>query len=99
MPGQTPSQTVGPFFSHALAPDHPSFRRVAANRLAEPAAPALRIRIEGRVTDGGGDPVPDALLEIWQADPSGAYPDGSRPFRGFGRAATDGAGRYWFETL
>lgn len=99
MPGQTPSQTVGPFFSHAMTPDHPSFRRVAANRLAAPTAPGLPIRIEGRVTDGAGDPVPDAMLEVWQAGPAGAYPDGSRPFRGFGRASTDKAGRYWFETV
>lgn len=92
MPGQTPSQTVGPFFSHALTPDHPALDRLAGNRL--PAASGTPIRIEGRVTDGAGDPVTDALIEIWQPGPGG-----SRRFRGFGRAATDEAGGYWFETV
>ena len=58
------------------------------------------------VTDGAGDPVPDALLEIWQADADGHVPtaagslhrDGCT-FTGWGRAATDDEGRYTFSTV
>lgn len=99
MPSQTPSQTVGPFFSHALTPGQPSVRAVAGNRLADETTPGTPIRIEGRVSDGAGNPVPDAMIEIWQADHLGNYPDGSRRFRGFGRASTDATGAYWFETV
>jgi protocatechuate 3,4-dioxygenase alpha subunit len=89
--GPTPSQTVGPFFSLGMMRD-------GWNLLA--GAEGDRIRIEGRVVDGDGKPVPDALVEIWQADARGNYPDPSRPgFSGFGRAGTDDEGRYWFETI
>ena len=74
----TPSQTVGPFFALGLreAP-----RLVAAG---EPGA----VRLEGVVYDGAGDPVPDAVVEIWQAD------------RGlWGRCCTDAGGRYGFLTV
>jgi protocatechuate 3,4-dioxygenase alpha subunit len=56
-----------------------------------------RVRIEGRVLDGDEAPVDDALVELWQADASGNY--GSDDFLGFGRAATDADGRFWFETV
>jgi protocatechuate 3,4-dioxygenase alpha subunit len=68
----TPSQTIGPFFSVGLIwADGPDV--VAAGI---PGA----VRIGGRVTDGAGDPVPDALVETWQADPDGcfAHPDDPR---------------------
>jgi protocatechuate 3,4-dioxygenase alpha subunit len=88
--GPTPSQTIGPFFSVALpAPDEA--------RLVEPGAPGA-ITLEGTVRDGAGEPVDDALLEIWQADPTGRFgPDAA--LRGFGRCLTDGAGRYAFVTV
>jgi protocatechuate 3,4-dioxygenase, alpha subunit len=87
----TPSQTVGPFFSLGLL--HQPW-----NVLVPPDADD-RIRIEGRVLYGDGDPLPDAMLEIWHAGRDGRYPDQSRPgFPGFGRAGTDEEGRYWFET-
>jgi protocatechuate 3,4-dioxygenase alpha subunit len=87
----TPSQTVGPFFSLGLL--HQPW-----NVLAPPDADD-RIRIEGRVLDGDGEPVPDAIVEIWHAGRDGRYQDPSRPgFSGFGRAGTDEDGRYWFET-
>ena len=64
------------------------------------------VQLTGRVLDGAGEPVPDALLEIWQADASGAVVrraglTASRrlPFTGWGRAATDNAGRYRFTTV
>ncbi len=97
--GPTPWQTVGPFFHYALPYDTGSLV-VGADR---PGAFTLR----GQVYDGGGDPVPDALVEVWQADESGAFatepgifeapaPDG---FRGFGRCATDVDGAYSFTTV
>jgi protocatechuate 3,4-dioxygenase alpha subunit len=95
--GLTPSQTVGPFFSHALPwPDGPYV--VAAG-----TAGAFWLR--GRVLDGAGDPVPDALVESWQADPAGrfAHPDDPRgsdvDFRGFGRCPTDADGRWAILTV
>jgi protocatechuate 3,4-dioxygenase alpha subunit len=95
----TPSQTVGPFFAFALPwPDGPH----AADPDTEGA-----IRISGRVLDGEGAPVPDALIETWQADPDGRFdhPDDPRGparrpgFRGFARCGTDGDGRYEIVTL
>jgi protocatechuate 3,4-dioxygenase alpha subunit len=85
----TPSQTVGPFFSHALPwPDGPHV--VAADA---PGACWLR----GVVLDGAGQPVPDALVESWQADPAGGPAGGG--FRGFGRCPTDDAGRWAIRTV
>jgi len=95
--GCTPSQTVGPFLSIALPwDDGPEL--VSADF-------AGAIRIEGRVLDGAGEPVPDGLVEIWQADPDGRFdhpddPRGARPgFRGFGRCPTDDRGEFWFRTV
>ena len=99
MPEPTASQTIGPFFRHAL--ERPAWSDLTAGTHAE------RIRISGRVFDGDGDPVHDALLEIWQANGAGkfAHPDDSQQkpldagFRGFGRACTDAAGAYAFTTV
>jgi protocatechuate 3,4-dioxygenase alpha subunit len=94
----TPGQTVGPFFGYALPyPGGPE--------LVPPAHPDA-VRLTGLVLDGDGAPVPDALLEIWQAAPDGSAPrlsgslrrDGFT-FTGWGRAATDNNGRYSFSTL
>jgi protocatechuate 3,4-dioxygenase, alpha subunit len=57
---RTPSQTVGPFFGFALP-----FPTDAD--AAPPGSPGA-IRIEGQLLDGAGEPVPDGLLEAWQAD-------------------------------
>lgn len=96
--GCTPSQTVGPFLAIVLPwPDGPEV--VAAG------APGA-VTITGTLVDGAGEPVPDGLIETWQADPDGrfAHPDDPRGpaaagFRGFGRCPTDAAGRYWIRTL
>ena len=98
----TSSQTVGPFFAPALL-------REDARRhvLTGPETVGERIRIEGRVLDGDGLPVPDALVEIWQANAHGHYhhpaDQGSAPldpsFLGFGRSGTGEDGSYWFETI
>ena len=96
--GATPSQTVGPFFR--LGMDRPEW-----SDLTRGGARGEKIAIEGRVLDGDGAPVDDAVLEIWQADAEGSYdhPDDGRPadprFHGFGRAMTDEAGRYRFVTI
>ncbi|MCP2182854.1 protocatechuate 3,4-dioxygenase subunit alpha [Prauserella alba] len=93
----TPGQTVGPFFHYALPYDD-------GPRLAPAGAPDT-IRLHGTVYDGAGAPVPDALLEVRQADTSGRVPatEGSLRrdgrFTGWGRAATDRAGRYAFTTV
>src|SRR2546430_2186074 len=94
----TPTQTVGPFLHLVLPwPDGPD---------VVPAGTPGLLRIAGRVFDGAGAPVPDALVESWQADPDGrfAHPDdprGAAPagFRGFGRCPTDAEGRYAIHTV
>ena len=97
MRGTTPSQTVGPFLSLGLPwPDGPE---VVARET--PGA----IRIHGHLIDGAGDPVPDGLIETWQAGPDGRFdhPDDPRGrvagFRGFGRAATAEDGSWEVFTL
>jgi protocatechuate 3,4-dioxygenase alpha subunit len=79
----TPSQTVGPFFSFGLC-SRPASEVVAGGTL----------RVEGRVLDGAGEPVPDAMVEVWQADTRGRYHGDS----GWGRCGTDGEGRFAFTT-
>jgi protocatechuate 3,4-dioxygenase alpha subunit len=94
----TPSQTIGPFLAIGLPwPDGP---------YVVPEGTAGAITIGGTVRDGAGEPVTDAMIETWQADPDGtfAHPDdprggGTGGFRGFGRCPTDAAGRYRFITL
>lgn len=98
----TSSQTVGPFFAPALLRE--DARR---NVLAQPETIGERIRIEGYVLDGDREPVPDAMVEIWQANAHGRYnhPADQGPasldpsFLGFGRSGTAEDGSYWFETV
>ena len=94
----TPGQTIGPFFGYAL-PYPGGAELVSRDR---PGA----IRLHGRVVDGDGQPVPDALVELWQADPhgrvaaqAGSLHRDSWTFTGWGRCATDNVGRYSFTTL
>lgn len=82
----TPSQTVGPFLSIGMRlPDGP---------FVVPEGTPGAVWLRGRVTDGNGELVPDALIETWQADPDGRFdhpddPRGAvRGFRGFGRSET-----------
>jgi protocatechuate 3,4-dioxygenase alpha subunit len=65
--GQTPSQTVGPFFAYGLTPEQYGypFTQIASGRIE---AQGDKIKITGQVLDGNGDPVVDALVEIWQPD-------------------------------
>ncbi|MEX0427804.1 protocatechuate 3,4-dioxygenase subunit alpha [Nocardioides sp. DS6] len=94
----TPGQTVGPFFGQALPYDGDS--------TLVPAGRADAIRLHGWVRDGQGQPVPDAMIEIWQADAEGTIvqQEGSLhrdgwTFTGWGRAATDLTGHYTFSTV
>jgi len=96
----TPSQTVGPFF-------HIGLPAPATSELVPPDHEGA-VRIVGAVFDGNGEPVSDALLEIWQANSAGRYahPEDTRDelpredgFMGFGRCATDAEGRFEFVTV
>jgi protocatechuate 3,4-dioxygenase alpha subunit len=97
----TPSQTVGPFFSLGL--DRPEWTDLTRGH-----PQGERIVIGGRVLDGDGVPVPDAVVEIWQANAAGRYAHPEDPqtdkaldpnFGGFGRVATDAEGRFHFTTI
>ena len=80
----TPSQTVGPYFRIGLC------ERPAAEVVSQGAPEAFQLR--GRVLDGAGEPVSDALVEVWTADAEGRY----RADFGWGRCGTDEQGRYAF---
>jgi protocatechuate 3,4-dioxygenase alpha subunit len=101
--GITPSQTVGPYFHFSLTPTDYDFRGIAGDNLITPDAVGEQIRIAGRLIDGAGDPVVDAMIEIWQADGAGRYagsePRANSSFRGFGRAATGKDGGFAFTTV
>ncbi len=96
----TPSQTVGPYLRIAL-------ETLSGEQLAGEDVAGERVTIEGRVVDGNGRPVPDGLVEIWQANSYGRYnhPEDARDlpldagFTGFGRLPTDAEGRYRFRTV
>src|SRR5581483_9706661 len=108
---ETPSQTAGPYVHIGLIPHQAGFeifRNNFSNVLAGPNTRGERILIEGRVLDGTGTPVRDALIEIWQANSEGRYnhPGDTQSkkldedFRGWGRAGTDfRTGLYSFETV
>jgi len=111
--GQTPWQTVGPFFHYCLTwkggsdltgqstagarvdliaegHDHLASHSLGSPAVGEP------IELTGQVLDGAGDPVPDAMLELWHADGAGRYPS---DFSTFGRCAVDDDGRFQFTTV
>ena len=97
----TPGQTVGPFF--ALGLDRPEWADMTRHN-----PDGERIVIEGRVLDGDGAPVPDALIELWQANAAGRYdhladeqPDKKidAHFHGYGRVATDAQGNFQVKTV
>jgi protocatechuate 3,4-dioxygenase, alpha subunit len=97
----TPGQTVGPFF--ALGLDRPEWADLTRG---DPQGE--RIIIEGQVLDGDGAPVPDAMIELWQANAAGRYDHVEDTqadkkidahFHGYGRAATDPQGRFTIITI
>ncbi len=106
---ETPSQTAGPYVHIGLAPGAAGFaiyEQELGWDIAGPNAKGERIRIEGRVIDGTGNPVKDVLLEAWQANAEGTYahPEGGgdveEGFRGWGRVITDfETGEWGFDTV
>lgn len=94
------SQTVGPYLRIGLS-------WLTTKRVAAADCPGEHMEITGRVLDGDGKPVNDAVVEIWQADSQGRYahPEDAEAgkittgFRGFGRAPTDEEGRFGFFTI
>jgi protocatechuate 3,4-dioxygenase alpha subunit len=96
----TTSQTVGPYL-------HIGLTWLNTDEIAPPGVSGERVKIAGRIVDGQGTPVPDAVVEIWQADHEGrfAHPEDRRAgqvdagFRGFGRIPTDAEGRFRFSTI
>ena len=96
----TTSQTVGPFFSIGLD-------RLRTDNLAGPGISGERLTLEGRVLDGDGQPVPDAMIEIWQANAHGkhAHLEDTQQktlepaFSGYGRVPTDDKGQFRFVTI
>ncbi|QDW41657.1 protocatechuate 3,4-dioxygenase subunit alpha [Bradyrhizobium sp. KBS0727] len=105
--GVTPSQTVGPYFAYGLTPNSQyDWNDAFSNNLVTADTSGERIRVEGRVFDGDGQPMPDCMLEIWQADAQGRFSDPqdkralpNSSFRGFGRIGTDANGGYAFDTI
>ena len=99
--GQTPSQTVGPFFAYGLTPEQYGydFASLATPSLVDENTPGERIRLIGQVFDGEGTPVNDAIVEILQADADGKF--GTSGFLGFGRCGTGTTpdNRYFFDTI
>jgi protocatechuate 3,4-dioxygenase, alpha subunit len=96
----TTSQTVGPFFSIG-------FTWLKKDNLAGPGVSGERITIQGCVVDGDNNPVPDAVLEFWQADSQGSFAHNTNQqkkpqaedFQGFGRIATGENGKFSFTTI
>jgi protocatechuate 3,4-dioxygenase alpha subunit len=96
----TTSQTIGPFFEIGC-------RWLHQDNLAGEGIAGERVTIQGRVLDGDGTPVPDAFLEIWQANSHGKYahPEDTQDkplepgFTGFGRVPVDAKGTFRFETI
>jgi len=98
----TSSQTVGPFFHDAMMRED-----ARCDVLVSDTTEGKRIRVEGRVLDGDGAGVPDAVIEIWQANHHGRYnhPSDTRDlpldpaFTGYGRIATQSDGKFCFTTI
>lgn len=105
--GVTPSQTVGPYFAYGLTSNgRYDWNDAFSNNLVTPDTSGERVRVEGRVFDGDGQPVPDCMLEIWQADAQGRFSDPqdkralpNSSFKGFGRCGADANGGYAFDTI
>jgi protocatechuate 3,4-dioxygenase, alpha subunit len=102
----TAIQPIGPFYHFALTPGWETGDR-SAGVMAGPAARGERARLTVRLLDRDGNPVTNAMIELWQADAGGKYnhpadaqeKTADPAFRGFGRLATDGEGLCVFETV
>ena len=96
----TSSQTIGPYL-------HIGMTWLVEESLARPEVEGERVSVAGRIVDGDGAPVTDAMIEIWQANAQGRYahPEDARDlpldegFSGWGRIVTDSDGRFRFHTI
>ena len=96
----TSSQTIGPYL-------HIGLTWLVTDKIAGPEIAGERVTVEGRIVDGDGAPVNDAVVEVWQANAAGRYahPEDTQDkplepgFRGFGRVMTDDDGRFAFSTI
>lgn len=103
----TPSQTVGPYFKYGLTPGSDyAWNDAFGNDLVTADVSGERIRIIGQVFDGDGKVIPDAMMEIWQADAQGRFADPqdtretpNAAFKGFGRCGADAKGGFEFRTI
>src|SRR5262245_32591974 len=92
---ESPSQTAGPYVHIGLTPSREGITGPNVTDLGTGpiSSPGLRITITGHIYDGSGAPVPDAVIELWQADTDGEYTTA------WGRAACDATGAYSFDTI
>ena len=104
--GQTPSQTVGPYFAYSLTPAQYGYdwSSIADPDMIDEATPGQRITVEGQVLDGADQPITDALIELWHADAQGRYVnqhEANGRFTGFGRCGTGTLteGHFRFRTI
>jgi len=103
---ETASQTAGPYVHIGLAPGDAGFdiyKQELGREIAGPDVKGQRITVTGMVLDGTGAPVTDVLIEVWQANAKGIYPEAGKAepgFRGWGRVIPDfDSGRFLFETI
>lgn len=106
MSGITPSQTVGPYFAYALTPTRYPLHEIFTTDLTGPGVEGTKVTLTGRVLDGDGVGVSDAMVEIWQADAKGSLEHSTlgsgksnSGFKGFGRAESTPDGAYHFTTV
>jgi protocatechuate 3,4-dioxygenase alpha subunit len=91
---QTPSQTVGPYFAYSLTPEQYlyDFKQLVGNQMVSPIEHDEAITIIGKVFDGNGDVIPDAMIEIW-------HNDGENQLFGRFGTGTDPQNRFMFSTI
>lgn len=94
MPDHTPSQTIGPFFSHALTPESNRFPPIVDNRVRFSKGEGPSIELRGAVRDGEGNVITDAMVEIFQSNADGVFETG----HGYGRSGTEN-GEFVFRTV
>lgn len=106
---ESPSQTAGPYVHIGLTPNFADIAGIYATdpgaTMLGPDTPGQRIAVSGRIIDGAGVPVGDAVVECWQADADGRYGAGhadanaGNSFTGWGRQPTNAQGVFTFETI
>ena len=107
---ETPSQTAGPYVHIGLTPNFAEIKGIYPTdpgvTMLTPDTVGERIIVSGRIVDGAGNPVGDAVVECWQADAAGSYaaPMGPKSnsapaFTGWGRQPVNGDGVFSFETI